>query len=100
MRSARLIAGIQPGTPVTFEFNGEPVTGFAGEGLAAALMRAGIRATRTTRHHVEPRGYYCGMGVCWECAVEVDGLVVVRGCSYPVSDGLVARSPAVRSQGE
>jgi len=37
------------------------------------------------------------MGVCWECAVEVEGLGTVRGCMFPVREGLVVRSPSVRS---
>lgn len=96
MRSARLIGGIVPGPTVGFSFNGAAVEGFEGEGLAAALMRAGIRATRTTAGGGEPRGYYCGMGVCWECTVEVEGIGMVRGCMFPVREGLVVRSPSVR----
>lgn len=97
MRDARLIPGIAPGATVGFTFNGEAMEGYEGEGVAAALMRAGIRATRATTRRGEPRGYYCGMGVCWECAVEVEGLGTVRGCMFPVREGLVVRSPSVRS---
>lgn len=96
MRSAQPIAGIVPGATVGFTFNGAAMEGFEGEGLAAALMRAGIRATRTTAGRGEPRGYYCGMGVCWECTVEVEGIGTVRGCMFPVREGLVVRSPSAR----
>ncbi|HEY6630376.1 MAG TPA: (2Fe-2S)-binding protein [Rhizobiaceae bacterium] len=98
MRNARLIPGIAPGTAVSFTFNGQTVDGYVGEGVAAALMRAGIRGTRTTARQPEPRGYYCGMGVCWECTVEVEGMGTVRGCMFPVQEGLVVRSPSVRSE--
>lgn len=98
MRNARLIPGITPGVTVVFSFNGELLDGYEGEGLAAALMRAGIRATRMTARDNEPRGYYCGMGVCWECAVEVEGLGTVRGCMFPVREGLVVRSARVRPE--
>jgi len=98
MRNARLIPGIEPGTAVSFTFNGQIVDGYVGEGVAAALMRAGIRGTRTTARRPEPRGYYCGMGACWECTVEVEGMGTVRGCIFPVQEGLVVRSPSVRSE--
>ena len=34
-----------------------------------------------------PRGLYCGIGVCQECRVVVDG-VVVRSCVTPVGAGM------------
>ena len=34
-----------------------------------------------------PRGLYCGIGVCQECRVVVDG-VVVRACVTPVAAGM------------
>lgn len=86
----RLIDGIvPPDETVTFIFEGEALTGWAGEAVASALMRAGILALRRTRIGDEVRGYFCGMGLCWECAVHVQGLGVVRSCSHPVGEGQV-----------
>src|SRR5580704_13731740 len=64
---------------VPFDFEGERLAGRRGESLAAALTAAGIRALRATRHD-EPRGLFCGMGVCQECLVEVDGVSNQRAC--------------------
>ena len=64
---------------IAFEFEGERLTGRRGESLAAALTAAGIRALRLTRRE-ESRGMFCGMGVCQECLVEVDGVANQRAC--------------------
>lgn len=91
MGDAVRIAGIARGAPVTFEFAGRSIPAFAGESIAAALLAARMEASRTTRRRGEGRGYFCGMGVCWECVVNVDGVGPVRGCSFPVSAGLRVR---------
>ena len=96
MASAHLIPGIAPGRTVEFTYNDEKLSVREGEGIAAALMRAGIFGTRVTSRRSESRGYYCGMGVCWECMVEVVGEGFVRGCQYPVCAGLVVRSTTAR----
>lgn len=64
---------------IAFDFEGERLTGRRGESLAAALTAAGIRALRVTRDE-ESRGMFCGMGVCQECLVEVDGVANQRAC--------------------
>lgn len=91
MPEARMIAGITPAREVKFVFDGCAVQGFEGEGLAAALLRAGIGVTRRTPVMDAARGYYCGMGQCWDCVAEVEGLGFVRGCQHPVSEGMVVR---------
>ncbi len=93
MFSARLISGIEAGRPIQFTYQGQSIQGFEGESIASALMRAGIIGVRTTPRLQDRRGYYCGMGICWECSVEVNGQGVVRACSFPVSDGLVVQEP-------
>jgi hypothetical protein len=97
MSGARMIAGIVGAKPCEFVFDGRIVPGFEGEGVAAALLRAGIRGTRVTSRLHEARGYYCGMGICWECVVEIPGEGFFRGCQYPVRDGLVVLPASSRS---
>ena len=64
---------------IAFEFEGERLSGRRGESLAAALTAAGVRTLRLTRGD-EPRGLFCGMGVCQECLVEIDGVSNQRAC--------------------
>jgi len=88
------IDGIDRAELVRFSFDGRTIEGFAGESIAAALLRAGIAATRHTTHYEDPRGYYCGMGVCWECVVDVAGVGIARGCMQPVAEGLEVKPAA------
>jgi sarcosine oxidase subunit alpha len=98
MPNARLITGISPGRSVCFTYEGQRLEGYEGEGIAAALLRAGIARTRMAPRTGEPRGYYCGMGLCWECVLDVAGEGSVRGCLYPVREGLVVRAAVARPE--
>jgi NADPH-dependent 2,4-dienoyl-CoA reductase/sulfur reductase-like enzyme len=64
---------------VAFDFDGRKIQGRPGETLAAALTAAGERELRKTKAS-EPRGLFCGMGVCQECLVEIDGRANQRAC--------------------
>jgi predicted molibdopterin-dependent oxidoreductase YjgC len=67
------------------------VTAYEGETVAALLLAEGHVATRTTRGG-SARGVYCGMGVCFDCLVVVDGVPNTRACVTWVRDGMdVAR---------
>ena len=65
--------------PFEFFVDGERVEAYSGETIGGALLAAGRRSLRRTARRDEPRGLYCVMGVCWECAVLVDGRSV-RAC--------------------
>ncbi len=83
--------GVRPsGAPVRIEFEGEAIPAYEGETIAAAVTAAGIRALRRTRRG-EARGVYCGMGVCFECLVNVDGRGGQRACMTPVRAGMRVR---------
>ena len=58
-----------------------------GTTLAAALLNNGFGAFRTSVSG-EPRQPLCGMGVCFECRVTVDGEPHQRSCLVPVRDGM------------
>jgi hypothetical protein len=58
------------------------------------LLGAGQRQWRITAAGA-PRGVFCGIGVCFDCLVEVDGLRDVRACLRRAQDGdVVARQSA------
>lgn len=85
--------------PFTFDFEGTPVTAYAGESVAAALVSAEQWHWRETRSG-ETRGLFCGMGVCGECTVSVDGSAR-RACLEMARPGLqVTRQPARRTVAE
>ena len=58
-----------------------------------------IEGELRTRHTVggEPRGVFCGMGVCFDCLVVVDGVPNTRACTTWVRDGMqVARQEGLQ----
>jgi predicted molibdopterin-dependent oxidoreductase YjgC len=68
--------------------DGQELVACEGESIAAALLASGRRLTRFTARTGEPRGYFCGMGVCQDCLVTVDGRPNVRACMTAVREGL------------
>ena len=73
---------------ITITVDGELIQAFDGESVAAVLHAAGIRWGRRSVKRREARGYYCGMGVCWECTLSVDGRSGVRACVTTVCSGM------------
>lgn len=69
--------------------DGRPVPCREGWTVGAALTAAGIRSWRTTRVHGRPRGLFCGIGVCFDCLVTVDGRPNRRACLTPATPGAV-----------
>ncbi|WP_121714748.1 (2Fe-2S)-binding protein [Streptomyces sp. E5N91] len=63
--------------------DGEPLPYTEGQTVAAALVAAGRVAWRTTRVGHRPRGVFCGIGVCFDCLVTVDGAPGQRACLVP-----------------
>ena len=76
------------GTPVVILVDGEPVPCFADETVAAALLAHGRRQFRRSPREGAPRGAFCLMGACQECAIRIDGRLE-PACMTPVRDGLV-----------
>ncbi len=84
---------------VRFLFDGRDIRARPGVSLAAALVAAGELELRETKTGAR-RGMFCGMGVCQECLVNVDGRSGVRACMTPVEAGVrVVRERAVASLG-
>ncbi|AGP56403.1 hypothetical protein M271_24545 [Streptomyces rapamycinicus NRRL 5491] len=69
-------------------FDGTTVTALPGQSVGAALVAAGIVAWRTTRREGGPRGLFCGIGVCFDCLITVDGRPGQRACLVPARDGM------------
>lgn len=89
------IDGVVRGQVVWLTLNGKPVEACAGENIASVMWQAGLRTCRVTRQSAQPRGYYCGMGVCFECVVNVVGTGDVRSCRTPVAQDMQIRTQLV-----
>ncbi len=71
---------------LAFEFEGRRIQTVPGASLGAALIAAGERICRRTPSGA-PRGLFCGMGVCLDCLVTVDGEPNQRACMTAAVDG-------------
>jgi predicted molibdopterin-dependent oxidoreductase YjgC len=68
-------------------WDGHPIPCREGWTIAAALLSAGVRSWRTTRGEGRPRGLFCGIGVCFDCLVTVNGRPSLRACLLPARPG-------------
>ena len=80
---------------VAIEFDGEQLNARPGETIAATLAAHGRRRLSTARDG-GLRGLFCGMGVCHDCRVTVDGKSGIRACMTKVVDGMIIHSPGSR----
>ena len=90
MSRSPLPAGVKRGATVTISVDGAPRRAHLGETVAAALIADGDGAIRLTRGGAA-RGLYCGMGVCFECLIVVDGVPNTRACMTWIRDGMEIR---------
>lgn len=78
---------ISRGNKVKFILDGQEVSAFEGETVATVMMAENKVAMRTTLNG-EPRGIFCGMGVCFDCLVVVDGIKNTRACMTWAKEGM------------
>lgn len=72
---------------ITISVNNRAVSVEDGTTVAAAIIAAGAGRFRRSLSG-EPRGPLCGMGVCFECRVTIDGVVFRRSCNVLAADGM------------
>jgi sarcosine oxidase subunit alpha len=76
--------------PITVMVDGSPVLVPSGATVAVAIALTG-RACRTSVTG-EPRGPLCGMGICFECRVTIDGTPHRRACQVLAEAGMDVRT--------
>jgi len=85
------IASVSRGAKITIVVNGQACSAFEGETVHAALFAGGYRVLRKTVKTGQPRGIFCGMGVCYDCLVTIDGVPNQRACMTMVKGGMEIR---------
>jgi sarcosine oxidase subunit alpha len=77
---------------VTLRIDGAPLQVDAGISVAAAVahVRPGTRRSCSG----QPRAAFCGMGVCFECRMRIDGVAQQRACLVVVRDGMEVTTDA------
>ena len=71
--------------------NGDSVTMRAGSMVSAAVLKAGVRSFRRSVTG-EGRAPLCGMGICFECRVTIDGEAHCRSCQIVCRNGMDVHS--------
>ena len=76
---------------VTLLVNGVEVTIPPGSMVSAAIMKTGVSSFRRSVTG-EARGPLCGMGICFECRVTIDGEPHCRSCQTLCRNGMDVRT--------
>jgi len=76
---------------IRLTIDGRPVDAEAGTSVLAALWNADVRVARSSVSG-EARGALCGMGICFECRVTIDGARHSRSCLETVRAGMEVRT--------
>jgi len=79
------------GRLVWFKFEGKRYQGYEGEPIAAALHANGIMVLSYSIRYNRPRGFFCAVGKCASCLMEVDGRENVMVCMEPLKEGMEIR---------
>jgi len=72
---------------ITLVINNQPVVVEEGITVAVAVLKIGAGSFRRSLTG-EPRGPLCGMGVCFECRVTIDGIPHQRSCNILAHEGM------------
>jgi len=79
------------GKKVKFYFEDQELEGYEGIPIAAALHAAGIKVLSISERYKRPRGFFCAVGKCSSCLMEVDGTPNVMVCMEPLKKGMKVR---------
>lgn len=76
---------------VRVKLDGRSIQVPAGVSVAACIFLSGKTALRESVTG-EPRSALCGMGICFECRVAINGTANRRSCQVIVRDGMVIQT--------
>lgn len=71
--------------------NGRPASVPCGSMVSAAVAASGVTVFRRSVNG-ERRGALCGMGICFECRVTINGQAHSRSCQILCEEGMDVRT--------
>ena len=80
-----------PEPPISVSVNGEALSVAPGTTVAAAVLMAGSHARISVTG--EARAPLCGMGICYECRVTINGIAHQKSCQILCEAGMDVRTP-------
>jgi predicted molibdopterin-dependent oxidoreductase YjgC len=92
VKTASPFRELEDGARIRVSFAGQPLDLPEGANLAAALLAAGVPVFRRTPVSGAPRAPFCMMGACFDCLVEIDG-IVRQACMLEVAEGMQIAFP-------
>ncbi|MBP6004183.1 MAG: (2Fe-2S)-binding protein [Pyrinomonadaceae bacterium] len=72
---------------ITLTINNHEITVENGTTVAAAVLACGTDVFRRSVSGT-PRGPLCGMGICFECRVTIDGVRSQKSCNVLATEGM------------
>lgn len=79
------------GEKVSFIFQGKKLEGYNDEPIAAALVASGIKLLSYSKKLKHPRGFFCAIGKCSSCLMNVNGIPNVRTCVTKLEEGMIVK---------
>lgn len=67
--------------------NGRETYAYRGETVLAALLAAGYKVLRRDKNG-QARGAFCGMGICYDCLVTINGIQNMRACMIEAEEDM------------
>ncbi|HIC89370.1 MAG TPA: (2Fe-2S)-binding protein [Anaerolineae bacterium] len=87
-RAAVRLPNLTRGESFAVEIDGQVFPAYEGETVAAVLLASGCRIFSQAAEGETPRGLFCGMGLCHQCLVTVNGIPNMRACMTIVQPGM------------
>lgn len=72
--------------------DGRETEAYKGETVLAALIASGHKILKKNPVSHQPRGAFCGMGICFECTMTIDGVPNTRACMTEVHEGMTVET--------
>jgi len=92
IHNSKLEPPARRGRQIQILVDGNPVTAYEGETVAATLIANSQFTFRYTAKCGSPRGVYCGIGLCHECRMVINDVPNVRACMTLVEPGMKVQS--------
>lgn len=79
-------------TVVSISVDSQPLQIGAGYTVAAALLEIDHVQFRRTSRFSTGRSLFCGIGICFDCVVKIDGISDRRACITNVKEGMIVET--------
>ena len=86
------LPSVERGHPITLHVDGHKIEAYEGETILGVMLAAGQRITRHTAKDGRPRGMFCGIGICYDCLVTVNGRPNMRACHTLAANGMMVET--------